>query len=417
MLPRLRHSEKVRGNRPTSLRTGLHFGNAIMKNERILGIEVIRIVACFIVICLHTITWFRTPSHIIENSLLIRCFLADGVPLFWLIMGFFLFRNPNMTLWGKLGKTARDLLFPAFLVMLVAQIWKDWIVAGGIGEGFLACLDFHSFDAKNLFGNIIKWKSDMTYGGHLWYVFSYVIVILWMPLLRYICVDEPRANKCRQYVMLLTALSILNSDVRHLLKPYMNWTLVIQHIISPTLLYVMLGYELSRFYDAILLNAKKVRVFGFLGWFCFCVLKSVLVMHNVRISPYDTYFLGIGTSLGFLSSISLFLALVTFNFRDMPRFIGEGMKNVASTTLGVYLIHPLIYRKVKALGIRDWFYSPYTHDPTNLFVEIGCSLSYAAFIFVLCCVFVMLLRCVRRSISTVFSRTQTHYTAKTETRQ
>lgn len=388
-----------------------------MKNDRILGIEVIRIVACFIVVCLHTITWFRTPSRIIENSLFIRCFLMDGVPLFWLIMGFFLFRNPNITLWGKLKKTAHDLLFPAFLVMLVAQIWKDWIVAGGIGEGFLSCLDFHSFDAKNLFGNIIKWKSDMTYGGHLWYVFSYVIVILWMPLLRCICVDEPKANKCRQYVMLLTALSILNSDARHLLRPYMNWTLVIQHIISPTLLYVMLGYELSRFYDAILLNAKKVRIVGFLSWFCFCILKSVLVIHDVRISRYDIYFLGIGTSLGFLSSISLFLALVTFNFKDMPRFTQDWIRKIASTTLGIYLIHTLVYRKVNALGIRDWFYSPYTHDTTNLFVEIGCSLSYATFIFVLCCAFVMLLRCVRRSISTVFSRTQTHYTAKTETRQ
>lgn len=72
--------------------------------KRQADIEFARIVACFIVVCLHTITWFRTKETLIENSLFIRCFLLDGVPIFWYIMGYFLFAKQNVTLHSRLKK-------------------------------------------------------------------------------------------------------------------------------------------------------------------------------------------------------------------------------------------------------------------------------------------------------------------------
>lgn len=61
-----------------------------MKNREV-SFELIRLIACFIVICLHTSSWYIVDGQIDYSNLLIKCFLQDAVPLFWFIMGYFLF--------------------------------------------------------------------------------------------------------------------------------------------------------------------------------------------------------------------------------------------------------------------------------------------------------------------------------------
>lgn len=351
--------------------------------------------------CLHTITWYTTKDELLTNSLLIRCFLTDGVPVFWYIMGYFLFINSKATLGKRLKKTAQTLLLPAFGVMLISQIWQDWILAD-IGEvSFLSCLDLHSLDLHNLISNILRWDSGMTFGGHFWYIFSYLQVILWTPLLKNIFVNEPGANRCRYYLMLLSFLYILNRDISNLFTVTVGghaYSMTVYSIINPTLLFVFIGYETYLHKEWLLDHAKIIRVCGFGAFVVFNLVKFFLSEHFMSVDPSDSYFLGIGNLITYLASYGLFAAILCLNIpQDTIR--EKMILKISGKTLGIYLIHGLVYRKFQAIGIRDLIYAPYFKTPI-LPVELFCTLVYAAIVFFACYVILLLVEVINRNVLT-----------------
>ena len=372
--------------------------DGIMKRN--CNIELARIIASFIVVCLHTMTWYKTNEGYLINSLLIRCFFFDGVPLFWYIMGYYLFINPKITFRRRLGRTFKVLLLPAFCVMLFSQIWQDWILSD-IGQvSFFSCLNLHSLDFHNLISNILQWDSGMTFGGHFWYVFSYLQVILWTPLLKYIFIDEDSANRCRHYLMLLSFLYVLNRDISNLFTINIGgstYTITVYSVISATLLYVFIGYETYLRREWFQKYAKVVRACGFGVFVIFNFIKFSLSEYFMRVGLSDSHshFLGIGTLLTYLASYGLFVAILCLNIpKDTTR--EKLILNIGRKTLGIYLIHGLVFRKIGAIGIRDMIYTPYLQLPNSLPVEIFCTLVYAIIVFSVCYFIVFAYDVIRR---------------------
>lgn len=381
-----------------------------MVKKRMPNIELARIIGCFVVICIHTVTWYVAGGELLSNSLLLRCFFADGVPIFWYIMGYFLFSNPNTTLVKRLKKTGTQLLLPAFAVMVFSQIWQDWVLAD-IGQvSFLSCLDMHSFDVKNLFGNILNWSSKMTFGGHLWYVFSYVQVILWTPLLAFICTKDPKATKCRRFVMLLAALYVLNQDIKNavlLSGAAEEYPVKIVSVITPTLLFVLIGYEISIHKELIKKHSGWLKWGGILGFLAFNLLRYAGSARFMRINPSDSYFLDITTVPGYLSSICLFVGVLSMNFNPDSKISGV-IRHLGSTTLGIYLIHGIVFRKMNAIGIRDWVYTLMRNHPDNLIAETVCTIAYAVAVFIVCYLIIMILRGLKMLVKGLYSRVKRH---------
>lgn len=374
--------------------------------KRQANIELARVVACFIVVMLHTITWFLTNTRLIENSLFIRCFLFDGVPIFWYIMGYFLFAKKDVTLGNRLKKTTLQLLLPAFAVMVFAQIWQEWILADFGKVNFFACLDLHSFDFHNLFGNILKRSASMTFGGHFWYIFAYLEVILWTPLLGYVCVDEPKANKVRRYLMLLAAIFVVYRDVSNISVLKINgdsYPINLYQILNTTLLSVLIGYETFLHREWIKSHASTIRWVGLATYIIACVMKFELSASYMRVDPMDDYFIGIDTVLGYLSSYGLFMAVYCTPIREnstQEKFI----LHLGGKSLGIYLIHVCVYKKLAAVGIRNFFYTLYTKDPNNLLVEILCSIVYAVFVFIVTYVIVLILQSLKKLFKILFQK-------------
>lgn len=122
------------------------------------AIEIIRIIACFIVVCLHTSSWYISGENVDKQCLLIKCFLQDAVPLFWFITGWFLFTNKKK--FSQLfHKTLTRIAFPAFVVMIVSQILGPWLSGT---SSLKDCLIHPYIDSINLFGNILQWRGDDT---------------------------------------------------------------------------------------------------------------------------------------------------------------------------------------------------------------------------------------------------------------
>ena len=88
-------------------RTGEEKRGGYAVKNRDYGVEVIRIIATFIVIGTHVkLNWI--VGDVVQNlKLVYTCLWADGVSLFFLITGFFLFNGRN---YGQILKNVSNLL-------------------------------------------------------------------------------------------------------------------------------------------------------------------------------------------------------------------------------------------------------------------------------------------------------------------
>lgn len=279
--------------------------------------------------------------------------------------------------------------------MLVSQILVDWLNGQ---SSLLSCLLEPTIDVNNLFGGIIQWKASMFLCGHLWYVFSYVKVILWYPLVAHICTKDSKANMYRYFLFALTFIGVLITDIQQFyllpigeIKPYF--------IIDNSLFYVLLGHEMSIHKGFI--DRKRNMVIKFSGaiFILSNLLRFVLTVNLMKLNSANDYFLHINSINSFISSIALFLFLLCIfekiKFSEkMKRFI----LSIASKTFLIYLIHRALYQKLNTLGVR---YEIYSWSNGTLLSEVTVMLVYAIVVFVSSLLLATILQKIRVSMKRI----------------
>ena len=353
--------------------------NIQTKND--ISIEIIRILACYIVICLHTSSWYITGETVLKTELGIKCFLQDAVPIFLLITGSFLFtgKKPFVKI---LKKVIFSILLPAFFVMVYSQIAAPWLTGK---ETLLHCITSPQFDLKNLFGNIFRWSAGMTLCGHLWYVFSYLKVILWYPLISVICRPDVYNKKIRYYILAISAVAKFITDVQQLYSiPLGN--IVPFSIIDNSLWYVLLGYEIYQHKDFLIKNKVWCSIIGFYTFLLANVIRFQLSLSLFDIDLKNDYFLHIESFNNAFSSIGLFVFLIcVLNSNYVQKITQRGkvsylIRFLSTKTFWIYLLHRGIYEKMGTLGLRNRIYSfSNKHFPS----EVISMLSYAMLIFLI----------------------------------
>ena len=107
------------------------------QKQRDYRVELMRIVGCLIVIGVHTL-----PSAMIgegeysKSLVLLSCFLGDGVAVFWIICGFYLFRNYDYK--KVLKRTIDKVLFPYLLYEVFIFYFYDAVVGNELIKGSLS---------------------------------------------------------------------------------------------------------------------------------------------------------------------------------------------------------------------------------------------------------------------------------------
>ena len=96
--------------------------------KRDASIELIRIVACITVVLIHlSLNVFdQYHSQVDWSRLFEKCFFTDGVPLFYMIMGFFI---ANGRSYKKMWKnTFKRVVIPTLLYVWFAQVFYMFII-------------------------------------------------------------------------------------------------------------------------------------------------------------------------------------------------------------------------------------------------------------------------------------------------
>ena len=378
-----------------------------IKTKRNVKIEIIRLIACFAVIWYHIRELpFKSNGELSETAVFFECICTICVMTFFLITGFFIYNKKGNIIydWLKmLKKFFINIFIPFIIICIITLIFHDYLISK---NSFVYCI-------KNININYIAeklWLSIKTFdvaplpgtAAHLWYIYSYAIIIIVYPITRYVLTKMP---KCIGYIiiLILTICMVINDYHLYFGDPTYN---KIFQIIHKPIYYSACGYVLyndiiKKYIDNKEITNKTLvinkKIF-FISIFVYIVTFVLLFLTQVG---YD-----LGTNNGYvytswLSLYSLVLTtafiLIIYNI-NVERFLNDKIKNtiyfLSSKTLGIYLVHYLIITKFISIG----FQSMWTMNRPNILYHFVFYIFYSLFIFILSLLFVLFIDSIKRGL-------------------
>jgi surface polysaccharide O-acyltransferase-like enzyme len=104
--------------------------------------------------------------------------------------------------------------------------------------------------------------------AHLWYIFSHIKIVIWMPLLWLICKNESTPNLARRMAIVFGVIALILQDVQKFVV-IPDFALNVFTMVDPVILYVLFGYELFINKDKIKNNKKlcviSLALFAFIN--------------------------------------------------------------------------------------------------------------------------------------------------------
>ena len=319
------------------------------KKKRDISVELIRVVACILVVAIHLSlqVFNQYYSQVDWSRLFEKCFFTDGVPLFFMITGFFI---ANGRSYKKTWKGVwKKILIPVAIYVLFAQIFYMFITNKQTImwclQNAIANLNLQGILRAILTGEVIHINSLC---AHLWYIFSHIKIVIWMPVLWLICKNEQTPNLARRMIMGFGIFSFIMQDIQKFITIPAD-SLKVFTMVDPAILYVLFGYELFVNKDKIKKN-KKLCIISLILFVIANVAKYKLEMEYMVINNFydivgrSSFLEWKYTSLNIISSICLFMALYSFEIKS-ERF-SKNITWLSDKTFGVYLVHYLLIAKV-----------------------------------------------------------------------
>ena len=314
-------------------------------------VDVIRIIACLIVIgnhcCLQAFNEYY--SQVDWSRLFEKCFFTDGVPLFFMITGFFIVNGRN---YKKIWKsTLIRVLLPTFIYIIFVQIFYMFIVNK---ESFLWCIknSFYNLNIQGIIRTILT--GNLVYINslceHLWYIFSYIKIIICVPIIWLLCKEQDSSKLARRIIIGFGILSSLIIDIqRFYIIPGIGKIRVLE-LVDREILYVLFGYEIFINKDKIS-NNKKIFYLSSVIFILINVIRYKVEQHYMVINNFyniigrENFIEWQYSIISMISSVSLF-CLVYSGIKIKSEKLKDVILFISNKTFGIYLIHYIILAKV-----------------------------------------------------------------------
>lgn len=330
------------------------------------NVEILRTLACFIVISVHIkFGLTRDDSTLDMGRTLISCLVADGVGLFWMISGFFISR-PIKSYSKHLKKSFLSIILPT-LVYLAFTMLYDRFVNGATPIGILTVL-------KN---DVLGMYNGMFLAAHLWYIFIFAFVVLLQPLISAAInyLDEHK-NAWNIFIPLSFVMLVWNDFMDNKLLEFSHHTTT---AFIPAVLMIFIGHWL---YKYVMPKINIKTSFICLLVFLVAILLRTYAVAYVFKKTGSNHLLYWYSSFGVVceSSLSLFVVSLFKNCRS--KFVNY----IASLTFRIYLIHMFV---VISLAKYDFSgkllnsLSKIISNSDSLIYELGYTFVYALTVFVI----------------------------------
>lgn len=363
----------------------------ITKTKRNYKIEIIRLIACMLVIWCHIrdLPW-KADGDLSETAILFETITSTCVTTFFMLTGFFIY-NKNENIIKNWIKLLINYLLKIFIPFIIAAIFTlifhDYIVSLRSFRECISTIDL-KFICDSLFKSIttfdVRFLPDSA--GHLWFVYAYGIIIISYPIVK-IIIDK--LNKKILYVLLLTyAMIMLTNDI---LAFSSNRILEIVFFLIPRqIFYSAFGYVL---YNDLIknkidnINEKNDVIINKPLFFISLIIYIVnfIILFNTECkylltTNKDYLYTSFLSFNSFLMTTTSIIMLCDINF---DKFVNEKIENIilylSNKTLYIYLFHIFIVQKFLTLQIQYQFQK----FRYNLFLHFIYYIIYGFVIFIL----------------------------------
>ena len=299
------------------------------------SIELVRIIACLLVIMAHSQLSVVEENAIVNGRLAFSTIIADDVPLFLLVTGFFLF--------GRI-KSDADIIptFPYKAKSFLSRVYIPTIVY------ILISIFYRHFTETQLPTSNFDWDClwrfifSLAPGDHLWYICTYMSFIFFFPMLAFVCQDNPQKNKLRRTLLAIAIAGAVVSDIQYFFK--MSMFELDKFLWGYCTIFLILGYELSLFIRKFDGRQKKLLAMGIAIYLLGFLIKFGL--QNYMFTEYgygNNRFRWLQTSLCFVTATGMFMTVYALGTWIKQNSIPARIINyIGSCTFAVYLFHMLV---------------------------------------------------------------------------
>lgn len=296
------------------------------------GIELARLLGCLIIIAVHTRPgYFAADGSILFDRLFLACVLSDGVGIFWLISGCFLFRNT----YRKALKTAFFKVFiPLVLASLFGILVNVWIRPECIANDFAR--------APGLLIQGVNFVSGME---HLWYLYVYLCLLILYPVLKAIVKWLDKSlSRSLWFVLGVLAVFVVNDFTSNHLANFGHAPI---HGVIPAGLLLICGHILYKY--------RKPLIHKHMAWLWAGIflgvnlVRAMVLIPVLKADPNNVHLLFWFSGFGMISEICvLFFAMSLRSSPVSASAFSTGLNNLIVTlgsyTFAIYIVHfPMIY--------------------------------------------------------------------------
>ena len=331
------------------------------KAERIFPIELLRIIACCMVITIHTLLPVKMDTGLYDSSrVLISCLIGDAVGIFWFIGGCFLF-NPNLNYKKTILKTLKRIVIPMAIITLITFYFGRFFA----GSSLLESIMHTKAEYFTAFKTLLKWSNPADGAGHLWYLYIYCLIIIALPVLNsFVCYldTHPSAQK---WFCLITLLLFMLNDLCH------NGTFSFAHYgingTVPASIEIIWGHIRYKNRDKL---RFKFSPFVWLLLFGLVIVVRWRLQMILYVHSGSNHFLFWYTSFGLICS-SCLLLFVLHTFRpSAENWIKRAICFIGKKTYPIYLMHMCIYHLLQRFGVEKKLYQLTVENHSGVLGEL-----------------------------------------------
>lgn len=301
--------------------------NNIKKEERNLNLDILRSVACFMVIFLHVSAQYYHSNSIYSFNWNIYNFydscVRSSVPLFIMISGvFFLMPQREIT-------TKKLYLKHVLKLVIIYLVWSTIYTIYNIYTK--ACI----INTKSIIASIIQGPY------HFWYIPMIIVLYIISPILKKITKEIDKST-IRYFVIVFIISCIVKTISDLSILPFYNGIKLICNIIPIEIIcqyysYFLLGYFLY-YIDISELQKKIIYIFGFASPIVCTILTFYLSKNVQSANPvlYDNF-----SIFTLFEAISIFLFFKNRKYEN-KKITKKVICELSKCTLGIYLMHILL---------------------------------------------------------------------------
>lgn len=362
------------------------------------GIELARIIGCLIVIGVHTLLGYEQEGGWDNSRLFLGMIFADGVAIFWLIMGAFLYNNVKYS--RLINRTIKTIVVPMIIVGIIVFYFGDWLTGF---SSFSTSIHHTKEEYINVLHSILRLNNGIGELPHFWYLFVYILLIICYPIFKaFVDFLDEDIKRTKIFMVVSLALLVLNDTTN-------NETFVFSHHsingLVPAAIISIWGHIIYVNKDRI----KKIyAVYSIVIFLLANFLRLYIQIRRVNNGVFGKAIMSWATSFGLICSICVVVFCICI-MKDKKRS-NYIINYIASYTLFVYLMHWLIKDLVYNIGLTGFIMKHTCNAVNGIKGEILYSTLIIITIFAICFVLSFILRIVRYPLQLIMK----HYFYKVD---